>query len=86
LVNSFNLSETPSGSLVTASGSQSGVHTVTNLQTENYIEFSFTNLQYGLETLPTHVSLIVERIPTDINDTLVGDAFLLGGKITLPRD
>ena len=53
---------------------------------EDNVQFTFTNLQYGIGTNPTHVSIIVERVNTDVSDTLADEAHLLEFRLTLPRD
>ena len=45
-----------------------------------------TNSSYGLASDPTHVSFIIERVGSDINDTLTVNAHLLEVQVFLPRD
>jgi hypothetical protein len=51
---------------------------------EDVVTMSFTS--YGLTSDPTHISLIVERIGTDVLDTLPANAHLLEVQVLLPRD
>jgi len=41
---------------------------------------------YGLASDPTHVSFIVERVGTDVSDTLTANAHLFEVQVLLPRD
>lgn len=85
-INSFEISSTPTGSIISFTSTTSG--TVTSLQTENKVTFDFTNLEYGLggDKDPTNVSIIIERISSDPGDTLAMEAYLLGLQINLSRD
>jgi len=47
---------------------------------------TLTYSSYGLATDPTHVSFIVERVGTDLLDTLTVNAHLLEVQVLIPRD
>ncbi len=51
---------------------------------EESISLVFTN--YGLAIDPTHVSVFIERVGSDVNDTLLVNAHLLEVQIILNRD
>jgi len=54
---------------------------------EDLATATFTTLQYGLPigVDPTHVSFTVERVGTDVADTLVGTAYVIEVMAILPR-
>lgn len=51
---------------------------------EDVVTLTYTN--YGLTSDPTHVSFVVERVGSDLNDTLNVNAHLLEVQVLLPRD
>jgi len=53
-------------------------------QEETVVVLNHTS--YGLTSDPTHVSFIIERVGSDVNDTLAVNAHLLEVQVLLPRD